>query len=389
MKTNILFIIAIYAMTFCSCTHNHGIKEGHEHEEENPFAVHFDKEMQKKVDFSIAKVEKRNIGSIIETVAQVQASSLDETIICAKTDGMVSLKNRALAVGSTINTGQAICTINASATTNNNLSAQQQQAQAEYQRAKAEYKRLQSLREEQLALESDVANAKAAMESALAQVKALQNGFAGGYQNVTATTSGYLKQLLVKDGQFIQAGQEIAIITKTQTLQLKAEVPVSYFSILKDIYDANIILPSSCEEYDHDSKTINLLSLGGKMLGYGHQTSTSSPLVPITFEIKNIINLVPGTLVNMFIKTKSTEEKLCVPSVSIIEEMGNWFVYVQTSEEHFEKRQVEIGANDGQYTEIRSGLTTAEKVVAHGAMLVKLQQAAGNVDPEAGHSHSH
>lgn len=380
MDIKYLCLIALSAMISSCHNHSEG-EESHHHddEEDNPFAVHFSDEMQAKVDFSIAKVEKMNIGTIIETVAQVQSAQNDETVICAKADGVVTTCNSNLTAGSPISSGQTICTINASATANNNLSSQQQQAKAEHQRAKAEYERLVELRNNRLALESDVINAKAAMDAAAAQMKALQTGFAGGSQTVAAPNGGFLKQLLVKNGQFVQAGTEIAVITKSQTLQLKAEVPASYYPQLKSISDANIRI--------QEGETMSLKSLGGKLLSYGHQTSTDSPLIPVTFEVKNIVDIVPGTFVDMFIKTTSNDERLCVPSTAILEEMGNWFVYVQTSKEHFEKRLVKIGATDGINTEIRSGLTDSDKVVARGAMLVKLQQAAGGVDAEAGHHH--
>jgi len=384
---NILRRISILAclamiLTGCHHTHSHETENHEEEEEDNPFAVHFHEEMQQKVDFSIVKVTKQEIGNIIETVAQVQPSQGDETVICAKADGVVSLKGKALTAGCAVGAGQAICTINASATANNNLSAQQQQAKTEYQRAKAEYERLKSLREEKLALESEVTNAKAAMDNALAELNALQKGFANGNQTVTSSTSGFLKQLLVRDGQFVNAGEQIAIITKSQTLQLKAEVPASYYSQLKEVFDANITINTNGEK-----SSFSVKELGGRMLSYGRQTSADSPLLPVIFEIKNVVDLVPGTFVNMYIKTQSAEEKVCVPVESIIEEMGNWFVYVQESAEHFEKRQVKVGASDGKNTEIIDGLKVGEKVVAKGAMLVKLQSATGNVDAEHGHSH--
>lgn len=386
MHTYIKYIILMVAMLCVSC-HNHSHQpEQHDHDDENPFVVHFSDEMQTKVDFAVAKAERRNVGTIIETVAQVQASQTDESVICAKVDGVISLKGKSLTPGCSISAGQAIGSINASATANNNLSTQQQQAQTEYNRAKAEYERIKTLRSENLALESEVVNAKAAMDNALSQLKALQNGFAGGTQTVSASTSGFLKQLSVKEGQYVQAGEQIAVISKSQNIQLQAEVPVRYYNILKDIYDANIRIKDSSRS---EGETVSLLSLGGKMLSYGHQTSTDSPLLPVTFEIRNVVDLVPGTFVDMFIKTKSTEEKVCVAAEAVLEEMGNWFVYVQTKPEHFEKRLVKIGASDGLYTEITSGINEGEIVVSRGAMLVKLQQAAGSVDAEAGHSHSH
>ena len=67
--------------------------------------------------------------------------------------------------------------------------------------------------------------------------------------------------------------------------------------------------------------------------------------------------------------------------------MGNYFVYVQLTPEFFEKREVKIGQTDGQRTEILSGLNGKERVVAKGAVLVKLTQATGTLDAHSGHVH--
>ena len=70
-----------------------------------------------------------------------------------------------------------------------------------------------------------------------------------------------------------------------------------------------------------------------------------------------------------------------------MEEMGNYFVYVQQTPELFEKRLVVKGATDGRRTEIKDGLSPGERVVGKGAVLLKLSQSAGSVDVHSGHVH--
>ena len=67
--------------------------------------------------------------------------------------------------------------------------------------------------------------------------------------------------------------------------------------------------------------------------------------------------------------------------------MGNYFVFVQVNPELFEKRQVKIGASDGVNTELKDGIQDGERLVTRGAVLIKLQQATGSVDPHSGHQH--
>lgn len=89
----------------------------------------------------------------------------------------------------------------------------------------------------------------------------------------------------------------------------------------------------------------------------------------------------------MFIRTRGARPTITVPAISLIEEMGNYFVYVQLTPEYFEKREVTIGQTDGIRTEILSGLNGTERVVTRGATLVKITQSSGHLDAESGHQH--
>lgn len=323
---------------------------------------------------------------MIRTVAQILPSQGDEVMVSAKADGVVTLTGGKLNEGCALSAGQAICSIDASATANNNLSVQQEQAQAEYNHAKAEYERLKTLRADKLVLESELSAAKAAFESAEAALKGLKKNFGAGTQSVSAPKAGYLKQLLVSNGQYVTAGQPIAVITQSKTLRMKANVQASYYSDLKDICGANI---RKVDTGAADAQTWSLEELGGKVVSYGRQTDITQPLIPVTFEVNNVQDFLPGTFMEMFILTRSATEKITVPAESVLEEQGNYFIYAQVSPQVFEKRQVKIGVTDGKRTEIKVGVKPGERVVAHGAILVKLQSATGSVDPHSGHSHAH
>jgi membrane fusion protein, heavy metal efflux system len=86
------------------------------------------------------------------------------------------------------------------------------------------------------------------------------------------------------------------------------------------------------------------------------------------------------------LKTGKNEHALVVPLSSIIEEQGQYFVFVQTGGESFMKRQVEICNSDGVYIEIKSGLELGERIVTKGAYQIKLAAMTGDL-PLHGHTH--
>ena len=161
---------------------------------------------------------------------------------------------------------------------------------------------------------------------------------------------------------------------------VRANVPSRYWKLLADITTATLRITNE----DH---TYSLEELGGKVVSYGRSVDLSSPMVPVTFEVRNVAGLLPGSMVEMFIHTRGNRQVVTIPTTALIEEMGNWFVYVQLTPEYFEKREVTVGQNDGLRTEITSGLDGTERVVTRGAVLVKITQMSGGLDAKSGHQH--
>ncbi len=376
----LLFVSASTLVAGCHGEHHHHESDHEEHQHHSTNGVEFPHEMSESIDFAIASVEKRQMGNVIRTVARVLPAQGDEILLTAKADGIVRLSKLHLISGVELKSGETLCTVNASAVLGNNLEAQQQQAQAEWQRAKAELERMETLRSDKLVLESELQRARADYAQAEAQLNALQKGFGQGVQSINSPHAGFLKELRVNDGQYVSAGDVVAVVVQNQRLQLQAEVPARRASDLKRIVGANM-------RPMNGSETLSLESLNGKLLAYGRQTVGNSSFLPVAFEVDAHEEVVVGSMVELFVRTQSDETVLCVPATSVLEEMGSFFVYVQIEPEFYEKRQVRIGATDGLYTEVVSGLKAEQTVVSRGAVMVKLQQSSGGLDPHAGHNH--
>jgi multidrug efflux pump subunit AcrA (membrane-fusion protein) len=161
---------------------------------------------------------------------------------------------------------------------------------------------------------------------------------------------------------------------------LRAEVQQKYAPVLGTIQDANI-------RTLHDNQTYTLEQLNGKVLSFGKTTNSDNYLIPISLQIDNKGSFVSGGFVEIYLKTLTNAQAMTVPSAALLEEQGIFFVYTQINPELFEKREVKIGATDGVKTEILQGITANERIVTRGAILIKLAQATGNLDPHSGHVH--
>ena len=195
---------------------------------------------------------------------------------------------------------------------------------------------------------------------------------------VTSPISGYVKNRLVSQGEYVTVGQPVATISKNRRLQLRADVSENYFNELKKIRGANFMV-------SYNNKVYRLEDLHGRLLSFGKAAAESSFYIPITFEFDNIGDFIPGSYVEVYLLTTPQNNVFSIPVTALTEEQGIYFVYLQIAEEEFVKREVGIGESDGKYVRILSGLKEGERVVVKGAYQVKLASSS-SVLPE-GHSH--
>lgn len=114
----------------------------------------------------------------------------------------------------------------------------------------------------------------------------------------------------------------------------------------------------------------------------------ASGYIPVYFTVSNTDgNLAPGTFVDASVILTDTTTAIAVPTASISEQYGNYFVYVRSGDHEYIKQKVSVGTSTGSLTEITSGLQPGQEIVVEGMAAVKLSESSGAV-PE-GHSHNH
>ena len=359
--------------------HDHNHEHGHNHSH-GANVVAFSNTQGQKVGLTLEKVTPSPFGQIIKTSAQVLPSQGDEREATATTSGVVSFSTPNLVEGAAVKAGQQLFTIESNNMADNNMSVRYQEAAANYNAAKLAYERKQRLAEDKIVSLTDLEQAHATYEAAKAVYDNLKSNFSKNGAVVRAPISGYVQRIHVSNGSFVNAGQSVVTVSQNRDLQLRAEVQSRYYSCLKNIKGVNIRIPG-------DNQTYTLNELGGSLVSYGKATDVNCPLVPVTFRIRNVGQLLSGSFVNAYIITQSDKDVLSVPNEAIIEEMGNYFLFVKVHDGEYEKRLVTLGATDGLRTEVTSGLQADEVVVAKGASMVRLAQNSAALDPHAGHVH--
>jgi membrane fusion protein, heavy metal efflux system len=342
--------------------------------------VSYLKEQAWKVPFANELVIRKDYTKIIKTSGMVVNAPGDEIVVSAKSDGIVKFINKNLVVGTPITAGTAMFAIEGGGITQNNIDANYQQALANYNHRKANYERAKELIVGQNIPQKDYLDAKLNYENALINYNIISKNYSSSTgQSNGATMSGFITEISISEGQYVTIGTPLATISKNQKLLLQAHISQKYFDLLPVINSANFKIVGKDEVYDTQS-------FNGRVISHGKNAKMGASFVPLLFEIDNKINIIPGSTIEFFLKSTPIPNAIVIPVTALVEEQGNFFVYVQTGGESFEKRGVKISTSDGQNVQVLEGLEEGERVVTLGAYQIKLSTASGTM-PAHGHEH--
>lgn len=92
------------------------------------------------------------------------------------------------------------------------------------EKADADLKRVEPLRADKIISEKDYLQIKKTYDQARIVFETLSKNYTEGGQVVLAPISGFIKQISISSGEFVEFGQALALITKDHSLELLAEV---------------------------------------------------------------------------------------------------------------------------------------------------------------------
>lgn len=341
--------------------------------------VSFNREQSWMVDFATQRATLEKLGNVINTVGLVSSTQTEERTVVARTGGVVGLAGRYVLPGMPVRKGEALFHISTDGMSDSNMEVRFATAKAEYERTEDEYERKLSLSEDNIVSKAELAQAKSAYDAAKAEYDNLAKYFQNGAFSAISDIDGYIDEVYVSNGDYVEAGQKLACVSHYSRYQVTAKVPSKYASELNHIEDAVFT--------DAAGNIFRIRDIDGHLIAAGRSVSIENPLIPVTFEVGGKLGVVPGSFVDMRIVTKSADPVLTTDSRAIVEESGNFFVYKQLNPELYQKVQVSIGATDGLRTVINSGLQEGDIIVSKGAVILKLAQAAGTLDAHSGHVH--
>ena len=244
---HIPYYIMIASLAILSgCGHNGGT--GHDHETHEAHGKEAHNHGKDVIEVSQARAEAAGLktetvkpgkfNAAIRTSGEILPAQGTERTIVATTSGVISLggKTGRLLPGIKVGKGASVAEISAREMAEGDPIMK---SRAAYESARKEFERAEGLLKVNAISQKAYEQAKKEYETAKAEYDAY-NGKTGekGLQ-VTAPMNGYITQVLVNEGDYVTAGQPVAVVSQNGRLQLRADLQEKYWSSAKSFTGAN------------------------------------------------------------------------------------------------------------------------------------------------------
>jgi cobalt-zinc-cadmium efflux system membrane fusion protein len=177
-----------------------------------------------------------------------------------------------------------------------------------------------------------------------------------------APLAGVVVQKMVLPGQFIQAGMTVAfVISNTSTVWVQGHL------YDKDLTSVHIGDQVDLHHASFPDPFHGVVSYVGDLIDPATRTT------PIRIVTQNKSGFLKKDLfVDVVIHDKASRNVIVVPSTAILSDDDNMpFVYVQVEPGKFAQRLVKTGSQQGDDTQIVSGLAPGDAVVSQGSVFLQ------------------
>jgi RND family efflux transporter MFP subunit len=356
-----------------------GSTGGHSHGSEAEGEISFLKEQAWNSDFIVTELLEAPFHSVIPTSGEILAMPGEKKNVASNGKGMVLFASRNLVQGSPVTQGEHLFTISSERMLENNIELQYQEYQNSYEKSRSEYLRHKKLHAQGAISERQFIDTRASYQADSLRFFNLKANTSSKGLKIVSPVTGTIHELNVSDGQFVDVGDIMVIISSNRTLLIRADLGQQHFDQLDDITSANFRPAYSEQVYSVEE-------FGGRLLATGSSVAENDHYLPVMFEVTNDGRILEGAFTEVYLKTTRKDSCLVLPQTALAEELGEFYAYVQRTGESYSKIAVSTGNQDGLFVEITGGLHPGDRVVTKGIMLLK---AASMVSGVVGHGHSH
>ncbi|MFC5404816.1 efflux RND transporter periplasmic adaptor subunit [Cohnella soli] len=200
-------------------------------------------------------------------------------------------------------------------------------------------------------LEANVATSRLALEQA-------EKAWNGG--QIVAPANGVLTDVNADIGMSIQQGSMFGIVQNTDKVKMKAQLTRSAVELVGNKKELTYI-DSNGKGKPKKAKVVYLAGI----------PDASTKLYSLELEADNADGaLKPASRVRIQLTTSEEENVVAVPTLSILKEGTDAFVFVLNGNKA-SKRKIELGRVNGSYQEVLGGVAAGESIIVSGQHALK------------------
>lgn len=362
--------------------------------EESGSLITFLKESQWKIPFGTAWAVEQPIARELEVPATVEPAGGDQLTVAAATTGRFFHSPKlALAEGLRVKKGDIIGSIAPTVAGDDfsRLESAVDESRLARDQAQREMERIEPLVKQGLLperrlveLRNQLATESAKLSSASGRVSRVVTPGGAGALTIRSTLDGVVSQVLVPNGEPVEAGAPLVRLGGTSHLWLRSRFVAKPALDLSNAVPIGARLP--------DGTQIDLAQLGARFLSalpvVDPQSRLATWLVDVVPPAAGAAVITPslrvGSTVVLSARFGEPQTLLAVPRSAVVEINTRPYVFVQLDGEHFEKRAVTVGQADGPWVAISSGVQKGDRVVTRGGFDIHLAALMGTIE-----SHRH
>lgn len=313
-------------------------EDKHNHGDNVEGSIHIDPSYTQTLGVKTAAVQQRDFGESVRAFGQVAGNMRNEHEIALQAEGWVK-KLEASAVGDSVKKGEFLFSI---------YSPDLMAAQSDYMIGRRTGYRIGNP-EQRLRL-------KGMDDQAIALLK--KKGEMMERTPFHAPVDGTITALNIREGSHVSEGEVMMTIQDFSEVWVNADVPLRDLQFIEEGMPATIKIPETGDEFETVVDFIHPVSDAGS------RTATVR-LILDNPEGK----LKPDTYVDVAFRADE-KMRLAVPSDAVLYGSMGSYVFEDLENGNFRPVMVKTGITSNGYTEIKSGLTGEQKIVASGQFMI-------------------
>ncbi|VTS07060.1 efflux RND transporter periplasmic adaptor subunit [Tuwongella immobilis] len=214
---------------------------------------------------------------------------------------------------------------------------------------------------------ADVAKAKLVMfgytKAEVEQLDPIAEGANAAHLVIRAPFAGTVVEKHAVRSERVSPQTQMFLLADLRLLWVQADVFESDLPMLRRLTDRKIWIRSLSAGIPERPATVTYM---------GDRIDPESRTLTLTAEAENADSLLkPGLFVEIGFDLGDDTRVMHIPSEAVLRHEGKSIVFVRDSAEQFRVVEVELGRNNGERVEIRTGLKASDRVVVRGGFVLK------------------